>query len=185
MNIKLLILFWSLLFCSCFVKNKLPINKKNSYDFKIKFENYDYLGNINLDSIKGVRFRLYDNSGIKLTDFKIYSDSIKFTYCIVDEIEKSIIYYFNIYNKELIIESLLRNIFQGLTVKSHTIRDYNLDYDIIEKEGLKCNVSGLKNNLIINLNSKNYSLFDSTIIFNDVDIVINNKIKFQLLSINE
>lgn len=185
MNSKLLILCCSLMFCSCFAKYNVSSSKKDIYDFKIKFSNNDYLGNIKIDSTNCLRFRLYDNSGLKFTDFYIYTDSIKFNYCIADKIENSITDYFYVYNHEIIIKDLLMSIFKGISIKKSSIKDYNYDFEISDKDGFKYNISSLKNNSNINLCSKNYSFIDSIVVFKDVNITVNSKYKIQLISINE
>jgi hypothetical protein len=183
---KIVLIFCSLIFVySCFIMKKSDINEKNEIKFKLVYEDEEYLGYMNFFYPNRLKLKLYENSGIKLVDLSLFDDSILINYCISRKINDVLKSDFYIYNNEINLYHLLSDVFKGISIKKNSIKDYNYSYKFYENEKFNYEIHSLKDNLSISFNTDNYRLLDSVILFNNADIIFNNKFQIKFLSISE
>jgi hypothetical protein len=180
-----LILCYIIFTYSCVINNSVIIRSNIDYNCLIKYENVDLFAKIKFDSLNIVKPKLYEKDGIKLVDLIIRKDSIVLNYCVSNRIEKSLNDNFYLYNSDILISDFFVLIFHGFRVKKDIKYSFNYNYEINKNNELEFNISSLNDKIEIKLNSNNFRIIDSTIYLYDVGVLINNRYKLELKSIND
>ncbi len=144
-------------------KYKGQVEIKNSNDLKFKY----YLI---VDSFCNLRFKIYDLSGIKISEFILNNDSININYIIDNSYKSYILEIFNKFNREKCLKEIIYDIFNfGIFSDSvnfnKKIHCYNRN--IVTSENIRVyEINDLKFNKVFSITAMDFYNKDFVILLN-------------------
>jgi hypothetical protein len=129
-----------ILISGCFSTKNL--NKVNSYNGKIVSADLDLNFFAQYDSLKNIRFRLYYLTGIKVADFTLMKDSLRFQYLIDDSYKGSFINFYNNYNNRICLYNVTNDLFTGNLFLTDSVNSvcYNREFLNDDKKIVALNI---------------------------------------------